>query len=34
MDMIEQQEASNNDTAPSDRYGIRLGFEKLTNNQY
>ena len=34
MDMIEQQEALDNETALSDRFGIWLGFEKFTNNQY
>ena len=34
MDMIEQQEALDNETALSDRYGIWLGFERFTNNQY
>ena len=32
--MIEQQEALDNETALSDRFGIWLGFEKFTNNQY
>ena len=32
--MIEQQEALDNETALSDRFGIRLGFEKFTSNQY
>ena len=34
MDMIEKQEALDNETALSDRFGIWLGFEKFTNNQY
>ena len=34
MDMIEQQEALDNETALSDRFGVWLGFEKFTNNQY
>ena len=34
MDMIEQQDALDNETALSDRFGIWLGFEKFTNNQY
>ena len=34
MNMIEQQEALDNETALSDRFGIWLGFEKFTNNQY
>ena len=34
MDMIEQQEALDNETALSDRFGIWLGFEKFANNQY
>ena len=34
MDMIEQQEALDNETALSDRFGIWLGFEKFTNHQY
>ena len=34
MDMIEQQEALDNETALSDRFGIWLGFEKFTDNQY
>ena len=34
MDMIEQQEVLDNETALSDRFGIWLGFEKFTNNQY
>ena len=34
MDMIEQQEALDNETALSDRFGIWLGFEKFTNDQY
>ena len=34
MDMIEHQEALDNETALSDRFGIWLGFEKFTNNQY
>ncbi len=34
MDMIEQQEALDNETALSDRFGIWLGFEKFTNYQY
>ncbi len=34
MDMIEQQEALDNETALSDRFGIWLGFERFTNNQY
>ena len=29
MDMIEQQEALDNETALSDRFGIWLGFENL-----
>ena len=32
--MIEQQEALDNETALSDRFGIWLGFENFTNNQY
>ena len=32
--MIEHQEALDNETALSDRFGIWLGFEKFTNNQY
>ena len=32
--MIEQQEALDNETALSDRFGIWLGFEKFTNHQY
>ena len=32
--MIEHQEAIDNETALSDRFGIWLGFEKFTNNQY
>ncbi|MDA9708526.1 ATP-binding protein [Alphaproteobacteria bacterium] len=34
MDIIEQQEVLDNETALSDRFGIWLGFEKFTNNQY
>ena len=34
MDMIEQQEALDNETALSDRFGIWLGFEKFSNDQY
>lgn len=34
MNMIEQQEALDNETALSDRFGIWLGFEKFTNHQY
>ena len=34
MNMIEQQEALDNETALSDRFGIWLGFERFTNNQY
>ena len=34
MDMIEQQEALDSETALSDRFGIWLGFEKFTDNQY
>ena len=32
--MIEQQEALDNETSLSDRFGIWLGFEKFTNSQY
>ena len=32
--MIEQQEALDNETALSDRFGIWLGFEKFSNDQY
>ena len=31
MDLIERQEALDNETALSDRFGIWLGFEKFTN---
>ena len=34
MDIIEQQEALDSEIALSDRFGIWLGFEKFTNNQY
>ena len=34
MDMIEQQEALENETALSDRFGIWLSFERFTDNQY
>ena len=34
MDLIEQKEALDNETALSDRFGIWLGFEKFNNNQY
>ena len=34
MDMIEQQETLDNETALSDRFGIWLGFEKFTDSQY
>ena len=34
MDLIERQEALDNETALSDRFGIWLGFEKFTNSQY
>ena len=34
INMIEQQEASDNETALSDRFGIWLSFEKFTNEQY
>ena len=34
MDMLQQQQALDNETALSDRFGIWLGFEKFTNQQY
>ena len=34
MNLIEQQEVLDNETALSDRFGIWLGFEKFSNEQY
>ena len=34
MDMIEQQEALDNETALSDRFGIWLGFHNFSLDQY
>ncbi len=34
MNMIEKQEASDSETALSDRFGIWLGFERFDNDQY